>query len=83
MISRQLFRSKIPNSEEKSVRAKLRTMVQYNIPKGFRTEVFPGSESKFFLKGRPYEFLLTKAEGQTARLEIVEDGETYHPKRIE
>jgi hypothetical protein len=44
--------------------------------------VFPESESKFFVKGRPYEFVFTKAEGQTAQLEIVEEGQAFHSKRI-
>lgn len=36
------------------------------------TELFAESESRFFLKIRPYDFVFTKAEGQTPFLEIVE-----------
>jgi CubicO group peptidase (beta-lactamase class C family) len=47
-----------------------------------KTEVFAESESKFFLKTRPYKFVFTKADGRAAQLEIVEGGETYRSKRI-
>jgi hypothetical protein len=47
-----------------------------------KTEVFAASESTFFLKTRPYKFVFTKAEGQAARLEIVEGAATYRSKRI-
>jgi CubicO group peptidase (beta-lactamase class C family) len=47
-----------------------------------KTELFPESESKFFLKTRSYKFVFTKADGQAARMEIVEGGESYRSKRI-
>ena len=45
-------------------------------------ELFAESESKFFLKIRPYRLIFTKAEGQPPQLEIVEGDETYYSKRI-
>ena len=51
-------------------------------PTGSKLELFAESESRFFLKIRPYQLIFTKAEGQAAQLEIVEDGETFHSKRI-
>ena len=50
--------------------------------KGSKTELFAESESRFFLKMRPYQLVFTKGEGQTAQLEIVEGEKTYHSKRI-
>jgi CubicO group peptidase (beta-lactamase class C family) len=47
-----------------------------------KTELFPESESKFFLKTRPYKFVFTKADGQAAHMEIVEGGATFRSKRI-
>lgn len=47
-----------------------------------KTELFPESRSKFFLKTRRYKFVFTKADGQAAQLEIVEDKETFRSKRI-
>jgi CubicO group peptidase (beta-lactamase class C family) len=47
-----------------------------------KTELFPESESRFFLKTRPYKFVFTKADGQAVQMEIVEGGETYRSKRI-
>ena len=47
-----------------------------------KTELFPESESKFFLKTRPYKFVFTKADGQAAQMEIVEGGATFRSKRI-
>ena len=49
-------------------------------PEGFKIELFAESESRFFLKIRPYQFVFTKGEGQTAQLEIVEGGEIFHSK---
>ena len=51
-------------------------------PEGPKMELFAESESRFFLKIRPYQFVFTKREGQTAQLEIVEGEETFHSKRI-
>jgi len=59
-----------------------RLFVSQNVSHSSKTELFPESESKFFLKIRPYELIFTKAEGQAAQLEIVEEGETFHSKRI-
>jgi CubicO group peptidase (beta-lactamase class C family) len=47
-----------------------------------RMELFPASESRFFLKIRPYEFIFTKPQGQPAQLEITEDGQIFRSKRI-
>jgi CubicO group peptidase (beta-lactamase class C family) len=47
-----------------------------------KTELFPESESKFFLKTRPYKFVFTRADGQAAQMEIVEGGATFRSKRI-
>ena len=48
-----------------------------------KTELFPESESKFFLKTRPYKFVFTRADGPAAQLEVVEGGATFSSKRIE
>jgi CubicO group peptidase (beta-lactamase class C family) len=45
-------------------------------------ELFAESESKFFLKIRPYRLIFTRAEGRPPQLEIVEGDETYYSKRI-
>ena len=52
-------------------------------PEGHKLELFAESESRFFLKIRPYVLTFTKPEGQTAQLEITEGDETFHSKRIE
>lgn len=49
---------------------------------GPRMELFAESESKFFLKIRPYMFVFTKPEGQAPQLEIVEGADTFYSKRI-
>ena len=54
----------------------------FSIPQGPRMELFAESESKFFLKIRPYQLVFTRAEGQLPRLEIVEGDETFYSKRI-
>jgi hypothetical protein len=54
----------------------------FNGPGGPKMELFAESESKFFLKIRPYLLVFTKAEGQLPQLEIVEGDETFHSKRI-
>lgn len=51
-------------------------------PTGSKLELFAESESRFFLKIRPYQLIFTKGEGQTAQLEIVEGDETFLSKRI-
>ena len=50
---------------------------------GSPMELFAESESRFFLKIRPYMFVFTSAEGRAPELEIVEGGETYRSKRIQ
>ena len=45
--------------------------------------VAPTSESKFFLKTRPYVFVFSKTEGQPAQLKIVEGDATFLSKRIQ
>jgi CubicO group peptidase (beta-lactamase class C family) len=54
----------------------------FNGPAGPKMELFAESESKFFLKIRPYLLVFTKAEGQLPQLKIVEGDETFHSKRI-
>jgi len=54
----------------------------FHVPKGPKMELFAESESKFFLKIRPYQLVFTKAEGLPPQLEIVEGDETFHSKRI-
>lgn len=54
----------------------------FHVPKGPRMELFAESESKFFLKIRPYRLVFTRAEGQLPQLEIVEGDETFHSKRL-
>ncbi len=54
----------------------------FNGPKGPKMELFAESETKFFLKIRPYQLIFTNAEGQLPQLEIVEGDETFHSKRI-
>jgi CubicO group peptidase (beta-lactamase class C family) len=57
--------------------------VQQSVSHSVKTELLPESQSKFFLKSRPYEFIFTKAAGQAAQLEITQDGQVFHSKRIE
>lgn len=50
---------------------------------GAKTELFAESESRFFLKIRPYRLIFTKGvDGQTAQLKIVEGDSTFLSKRI-
>lgn len=49
---------------------------------GPRMELFAESESRFFLKIRPYEFVFIRTEGQLPQLEIVAGDDTFHSKRI-
>jgi CubicO group peptidase (beta-lactamase class C family) len=57
--------------------------VQQNVPHSVKTELLPESESKFFVKARPYEFIFTKAAGQAAQLDITQDGQVFHSKRVQ
>jgi hypothetical protein len=45
-------------------------------------EVFAESETKFFLKDRPWMLVFTRREGQPAELSIVQGQNTYPSKRI-
>jgi hypothetical protein len=54
----------------------------FNRPEGTKIELFAESASRFFLKVRTYQLVFTRAEGETARLEIVEGEQTFHSKRI-
>jgi len=57
--------------------------VEQSVSHSVKTELLPESQSKFFLKARPYEFIFTKAAGQAAQLDITQDGQVFHSKRIE
>src|SRR5262245_11416337 len=52
-------------------------------PNGRTMELYAESETAFFLKIRPYVLYFRKAEGQRPQLDIVQDGITYHAKRVE
>jgi CubicO group peptidase (beta-lactamase class C family) len=54
-----------------------------NIPRNDRSELFAESESKFFMKIRPYLMTFVKDESQVWQLEIDANGETLHAQRIE
>ena len=54
----------------------------FNRPDGPRMELFAESETKFFLKIRPYKLIFTRPEGQRPQLTIVEGEHTLHSKRI-
>lgn len=54
----------------------------FSEPGGSRTELLADSESTFFLKTRPYQFIFTKSEGQPAQLKIVQGQATFLSKRI-
>jgi hypothetical protein len=47
-----------------------------------RTELFAESESKFFLKIRPYVLIFSRTEGQRPQLNIVEGNDIFHSKRL-
>jgi CubicO group peptidase (beta-lactamase class C family) len=54
-----------------------------DIPKDYKSELFAESESKFFLKTRPYQLTFVKAEGKVTHFEVVaNDGYTLRAKRI-
>jgi len=57
--------------------------VQQNVAHSMNIELLPESQSKFFVKARPYEFIFTKTAGQAAQLDITQDGRVFHSKRIE
>lgn len=52
-------------------------------PRGSWSELFPESESKFFLKPRQLFLTFVKEGGRVTSLEAMENGETYHAKKIE
>jgi CubicO group peptidase (beta-lactamase class C family) len=54
----------------------------FNGPGGPRMELFAESETKFFLKIRPYRLLFTRPAGQPPQLTIVQDEYTFHSRRI-
>jgi hypothetical protein len=54
----------------------------FSIPQGPTMELFAESESRFFLKIRPYLLVFTRPEGQRPQLEITQDDETFHSKRV-
>jgi len=49
---------------------------------GPRMELFAESESRFFLKIRPYVLVFTKKEGMPPQLEIIEGDDTFRSIRI-
>jgi hypothetical protein len=53
-----------------------------DIPRNYRSEVFPESESKFFLKTYPIQITFEKNGRQATDLDWVQGGETWHAKRI-
>jgi CubicO group peptidase (beta-lactamase class C family) len=55
----------------------------FNGPGGPKLELFAESETKFFLKIRPYRLLFTRPEGQPPQLTITQDEYTFHSKRMQ
>jgi CubicO group peptidase (beta-lactamase class C family) len=55
----------------------------FNTPERLKLELFAESESKFFLKIRPYSLVFTRVEGKAPELAIVEGEQTVHSKRLE
>jgi hypothetical protein len=51
-------------------------------PRNFKSELFAESESKFFLKVRPFQLVFIKDERQVTHLEFRGDQETVRLKRI-
>ena len=49
---------------------------------GSKAELLADSESTFFLKTRPYQFIFTKTEGQPAQLKIVQGNLIFLSKRL-
>ena len=52
-------------------------------PNGKTLDLFAETESRFFLKIRPYVLIFTTSEGQKPQLEITQDGLTFRSKRLE
>jgi CubicO group peptidase (beta-lactamase class C family) len=55
----------------------------FNGPGGPELELFAESETKFFLKIRPYRLIFTTPAGQPPQLTITQDEYTFHSKRIQ
>jgi hypothetical protein len=54
-----------------------------DIPRKYRSELFPESEPKFFLKTYPDVQITFEKDGrQATHLDYIENGETLHAKRI-
>lgn len=54
-----------------------------DIPRTARSEMFPESESKFFLKVRDVQLVFVKGEkGEVTHLEIISNGDTMRAKRV-
>ena len=53
-----------------------------DIPMNYKSELFAESESKFFLKVRPFQVTFIKDERQVTHLEVVGWGQTLRAKRI-
>jgi CubicO group peptidase (beta-lactamase class C family) len=53
-----------------------------NIPENDTSELFAESESKFFMKIRPYQMTFMRDESQVTHMEIVTDAETLRANRI-
>ena len=54
-----------------------------DIPRNYRSELFPESESKFFLKTYPIQITFVKDGRQATDMEFVYNGETLRAKRIQ
>jgi CubicO group peptidase (beta-lactamase class C family) len=53
-----------------------------NIPENYTSELFAESESKFFMKIRPYQMIFVQDGSQVTHIEIVDDGETVRANKI-
>lgn len=53
-----------------------------DIPRNAETELFAESESKFFLKARPFQMTFVKDKGQVRQIDLVAGGEQVRAKRI-
>jgi CubicO group peptidase (beta-lactamase class C family) len=54
-----------------------------DVPRNYRTELFPESESKFFLKTDPMQFTFVKDGKRASRMVVIDQGETLRANRIE
>jgi CubicO group peptidase (beta-lactamase class C family) len=54
-----------------------------DVPRNYRTELFPESELKFFIKTDPMQFTFVKDGGQATRVVVIDQGETLRANRIE